>query len=59
MEYKILRVNSILWVSAAGMQRKLTRQVNEHIADGWEPLGAVTHNIWTGMYQAMTRRADD
>jgi hypothetical protein len=53
MQYKIISVSSVF--SGSKALEKLTKEVNEAIALGWEPVGGLTTNGAT-FYQAMVKR---
>jgi nicotinamide riboside kinase len=54
MQYKIVQVTG----GDSGGASELQNRVNEHIADGWAPVGGVCAESWesgANFYQAMTR----
>jgi hypothetical protein len=53
MQYKIISVSAIF--SASKALEKLTKEVNEAIALGWEPIGGLTTNN-ANFFQAMVKR---
>lgn len=53
MQYRIIFASSV-WSVSSGLE-KLSRLVNEAIADGWEPVGGVCIHA-TSFAQAMIKR---
>ena len=54
MQYKIISVISVF--SPAKALEKLTREVNEAIMLGWEPIGGLTTVSGQRFFQAMIKR---
>jgi hypothetical protein len=53
MQYKIISVSAVF--SGSKALEKLTKEVNEAIALGWEPMGGLT-TCGNAFYQAMVKR---
>jgi hypothetical protein len=53
MQYKIISVSAVF--SGSKALEKLTKEVNEAIALGWEPMGGLATN-GTNLYQALVKR---
>jgi hypothetical protein len=53
MQYKVIVIGSAFSTKRA--LEKLAKEVNDAIAEGWEPLGGVTF-AQTSMLQAMIKR---
>jgi hypothetical protein len=59
MQYRIISVTDCF--SCKRALERLTKEVNDAIAQGWEPLGGVAitdgnHSIFTKLVQAMIKR---
>lgn len=61
MEYRLVKhkVSAVLAKNVAKLADEFTRQVNEHIRSGWEPVGGVaigTAGSQTYLIQALIKR---
>jgi hypothetical protein len=55
MQYQVISVPRVFVFSTRGALEKLSKEVNEAIALGWEPLGGVAV-YGNAFYQAMLKR---